>query len=326
MLKGKKPEPQEKRLKIFIYGPAGVGKTIASLQFPNAYVIDCEKGTDHYTETICKANSAVLQTLLPGEVKAEIRELIVTKHPYKTLIIDPITQVYNAIQEEWRNKYGIQAKKEGKNELEDYGMGIWGKIKKDYKAIQRMLLTIDMNVIITAHQKDVYGNNFSKLGTTFDSAKGDDYFFDLIFQIVKKGDKRMAITIKERAEIGKNKFPETFEWSYENFTKYYGKEIIEKESTPVEMADKNTVGRVKNMVNLLRLDDGIVDKWFQKAEVDAWDDMPKVTIEKCEKYLNGLLSKAQGGQDTPKTAATATEQPKLATKGGKSKSGTKGAQ
>jgi flagellar biosynthesis GTPase FlhF len=44
-LRAKKPEAVEKRLKLFMYGPAGVGKTTAAIQFPNAYIIDCEKGT-----------------------------------------------------------------------------------------------------------------------------------------------------------------------------------------------------------------------------------------------------------------------------------------
>lgn len=307
MLKGQKPESKEKRLKLFLYGDAGVGKTLASLSFPNSYILDCEKGTENYAEVINKSNSVVLQTFLPDEVKTEIRELLTTKHSYRTLIIDPITQIYNAVQDKWTRTFEKYAKPGKDADVGDFGMRFWAKVKSEFKSIQRMLLALDMNVIVTAHQKDVYGQGFQKIGTTYDSMRGDAYFFDLIFQIVKKGDKRMAITIKERADIGKQKFPEEFEWSYENFIKYYGKEIIEKEAIPVEMADKNTVGRVKNMVNLLRLDDGIVDKWMQKAAVETWDDMPKETIDKCEKYLEGLLSKVTEGSNQPKKGGKETK-------------------
>jgi hypothetical protein len=44
MLRGKKPEAINKRLKMFMYGGAGAGKTTAAIQFPNSYIIDCEKG------------------------------------------------------------------------------------------------------------------------------------------------------------------------------------------------------------------------------------------------------------------------------------------
>ncbi len=39
-LKGKKPHEIEKRLKLLLYGRAGVGKTMTAIQFPQPYVID----------------------------------------------------------------------------------------------------------------------------------------------------------------------------------------------------------------------------------------------------------------------------------------------
>lgn len=289
VLKGSKPEPKNKRLKMFLYGQAGIGKTIASLQFPNAYIIDCERGTDSYSDLINKSNSVVLQTLLPDEIKGELKELLTSKHEYRTLIIDPITQVYNAVQEKWTKIFEKHAKTTNEAEIQDFGMRYWSKVKSEFKSIQRMLLTVDMNVIVIAHQKDVYGTNFSKIGTTFDSMRGDDYFFDLIFQIIKKGDKRIALTIKERAEMDKQKFPPEFEWSYANFVKFYGKEIIEKQATPVIMADKETIDRVINMVNMIKMDESVIIKWFQKADVQDWAEMSKDQIDKCEDYLTKKL-------------------------------------
>ena len=101
MLKGTKPEKKEKRLKMFVFGQAGVGKTLAALRFPYSYIVDTEKGTDFYHETINRSNSTVLQTTNPDDVKEELKALLTTKHPYKTLIIDPVTQIYNAVQEKW---------------------------------------------------------------------------------------------------------------------------------------------------------------------------------------------------------------------------------
>ena len=51
-LKGKKPQPKDRRLKLFMYGEAGVGKTTAACQLPKPYIIDTERGTDNYADLI----------------------------------------------------------------------------------------------------------------------------------------------------------------------------------------------------------------------------------------------------------------------------------
>jgi len=285
MLKGKAPEKIEKRLKMFVFGEAGVGKTLAALQFPNSYVIDTERGTLFYDEVINKAGSVVFQTLNPDDIKEEVKQLLTTKHQYKTLIVDPITQVYNATQEKWTRIFEKYTKSEKEGEVQDFGMRYWAKVKGDFKGLQRLMLQLDMNVIVTSHQKDVYGSNFSKIGVTFDSMRGDDYLFDLVFRISKKGGERIAETIKERAEIGKNKFPPEFVWSYDNFCKFYGKNIIEKESTPVAMATIEQINTIKALVENVKVDEAEINRWFAKADVSEWDEMTSDQIQKCIDFV-----------------------------------------
>jgi len=292
MLKAKIPEIKEKRLKMFVYGPAGVGKTTATIQFPNAYVIDTEKGTDFYAETIKKAKSVVLQTLNIDDIKEELKALATEKHAYKTLIIDPVTQVYNNTQEKWTRIFEQYAKSEKEKDVQDFGMRYWAKVKGDFKGLQRLMLALDMNVIVTSHQKDVYGTGFSKIGVTFDSMKGDDYLFDLVFRVERKNDDLVAYKVKERAELGKEKFPAEFVWSYENFCKYYGKGIIEKDSTPVIMATEEQVETITKLVGIVNIDAETINKWMAKADVDNWAEMTGDQISKCidyvQKKLNGL--------------------------------------
>jgi GTPase SAR1 family protein len=285
-LKGVKPEKKEKRLKMFVYGPAGIGKTTAAIQFPNSYVVDTEKGTDFYSETINKSSSAVFQSANPDDIYAEIRELLTTKHQYKTLIIDPITHVYNATQEKWTRIFEKNSKTSKDSDIQDFGMRYWSKIKGEFKGLERLILALDMNVICTAHQKDVYGSNFSKLGVTFDSMRGDDYLFDLIFRIEKRGTDRIAICEKERADMGKQKFPAEFIWSYENFCKYYGREIIEKESVPVVLASPEQVDTIQKLISALNVDEATITKWFVKADVEKFSEMNGDTIQKCIDVLN----------------------------------------
>lgn len=291
-LKGLKPEAKEKRLKLFLYGPAGVGKTTAMISFPQAYVIDTEKGTDHYSKTLSNSKSAVFQSNNPDDIKDELRELLTTKHEYRTLILDPITNLYNAVQEKWTRIFEKQTREAGKTDqadIQDFGMRYWGRVKSEFKSIQRMILALDMNVLVSSHQKDQYSPNMQKIGVTFDSMRGEDYLYDLVFRLSIQNGKRIAITEKERAEVGLNKFPETFEWSYQNFCKFYGKEIIEKESTPVILASTEQVNRIKHLIEVVKVDQDQINGWFQKAGVDEWEEMTGEIIQKAIDFLEKKL-------------------------------------
>lgn len=289
MIKAKQPQEVKKRLKMFLYGPAGVGKTTAAIMFPQALVVDMEKGAQNYTGTIKKSNSSVLETTNPDDVKDEIRALLTEKHHFRTLIIDPITSYYGALQEKWARTFEKHASNEKQAELQDYGMRFWSRVKSEYKSMQRLLMALDTNIIITAHQKDIYGNGMQKIGVGPDSMRGDDYFFDFVFQLENVNGKRMAKTIKERAEIGKAKFPEYFEWNYQNFLKFYGADIIEKESTPVPMATPEQVEKVKKLLDVVKVSDDEITKWFDKAEVTDWDEMTEEQINKVISYLDKKL-------------------------------------
>lgn len=290
-LKAQKPEAIQKRLKLFMYGPAGIGKTTAAIQFPNAVIIDMERGAQNYTKTIAKSKSVILDTTSPDEVKAELKALLTEKHPYTTLIMDPITSLYNGVQEKWNRIFEKHATSEKQAELQDFGMRYWGRVKSEYKSIQRLLMALDMNVIITSHQKDIYGAGMQKMGVGPDSMKGDAYFFDYVFQLDLIGGKRMARTIKERAEIGENKFPETFEWSYPNFEKFYGGEVLKKAATPVVMASPEQVAEIQHLLEVVKIEPEEVSKWFTKADVDSFDEMTSDTIQKCITFVSKKISK-----------------------------------
>lgn len=293
-LRAKSPEAKSKRVKMMMFGPAGVGKTTALIGWKNSLIIDMEKGCDNYHETINKNGSVVFQTTNPDEVKEEIKSFMTEKHPYTTICIDPVTVLYGAIQEKWTRIFSKYADTEKATELQDFGFRYWAKVKSDYKAIMRMLLTCDANVILTAHQKDLYGEGMKKVGLGSDSMRGDEHIFDYVFQLTQnaKG-QRIAVTKKERSEIGKNKFPAEFEWSYPNFQIYYGKENLERESTPVPLATPEQVSQVKDLLSRVKVEDNWEADCLTKADVDEWSEM---TAEKIGKVIEFLNKKLTGGK------------------------------
>src|SRR5215217_8199353 len=173
MLRAKKPEAVTKRLKLFMFGPAGVGKTTAAIQFPNSYVIDCERGTENYEKLVNESGSAVFQTTDIQEVISEVKSLLTEKHDYRTLVIDPITTVYNDLLEKCEHQVGSE-----------FGRH-YGAANKIMKRLANLVMALDMNVVITAHAKKEYGQNLQVLGQTFDGWKQLDYWFDLVVELSK---------------------------------------------------------------------------------------------------------------------------------------------
>jgi len=43
------------------------------------------------------------------------------------------------------------------------------------------------------------------------------------------------------------------------------------------------------MGRTLALPEGTTDKWFAKAGVDAWEDMPADTLQKCIEFVKNRL-------------------------------------
>ena len=288
--RAKTPEPQNKRVKMMVFSSPGLGKTTAAINWPKSVIIDMEHGTDNYHDTIIKNGSVVLPTTNPDEVKDEIKTLLTENHTFRTVVIDPVTILYQAIQEKWTRIFSKYADTEKATELQDFGFRYWAKVKSDYKAIMRMLLACDMNVILTAHQKDVYGEGMKKVGFGSDSMKGDEHIFDYVFQLTMDGQgRRTAITKKERAEVGKAKFPAEFEWSYANFKVYYGAESLEREATPTPLASPESVAEVKRLLGIVKVEDDWETTVLTKADVDNWEELTAEKIAKCIEFLSKRL-------------------------------------
>jgi hypothetical protein len=275
MLRARKPEAVTKRLKLFMFGPAGVGKTTAAIQFPNSYIIDAERGTENYDKLITASGSSVFQTTDVNEVVQEVKSLLTEKHDFRTLVIDPITPIFNDLLDKCETQVGA-----------DFGRH-YGAANKTMKRLANLIMNLDMNVIVTAHAKAEYGQNLAKIGYTFDGWKQLDYWFDLVVELGKKGKKRMARVAKTRIET----FPDedVFEWSYDAIKKRYDASILEREAQQVTLATPDQVREIKELLHVVRLPEGLVDKWLSKAQVDTFEDMPAETINKCIDYVKNRL-------------------------------------
>lgn len=285
-LKAKKPEAVIKRLKLFMFGPAGVGKTTAAIQFPRSYIIDCEKGSENYDKLISASGSSVLHTSDMVEIVDEVKSLLTEKHDFRTLVIDPITTAYNDLIEKSERKVGSE-----------FGRH-YGEANKTMKRLANLIMALDMNVVITAHAKKEYGQNLAVLGQTFDGWKQLDYWFDLVIELSKLGKGKNAKRIGRVAKTRIESFPDgdEFEWSYQAVKDRYDGATLEREARAVDLASDAQVATVKELLETVRVPDDWADKCLSKAKVDDWADMPSETIQKCIDSLTSKLGRNRNPQ------------------------------
>jgi hypothetical protein len=286
-LRGVKPQAVEKRLKALFYGPAGVGKTTASIQFPKPYLIDTEKGAtnDQYVKQLEKVGGVIFQTSDFDELLTEVKSLLTEKHDYRTLIIDPLTTLYNDLLDKCAEKLKRESKEKDATGTE-FGRH-YGEANKKMKHLLNLLLRLDMNVIITSHAKNEYGTNLTVLGQTYDCYKKLDYLFDLVFEIQKRGKERVGIIKKSRIEA----FPDgdQFPFSYEEIAKKYGKEVLERGAVAESLATPEQIKEIKRLIELLNVPSDVTEKWLSKANADSFEEMNYDLIQKCIDSLNSKI-------------------------------------
>lgn len=269
-LKAKRPTDKNKRLKLFLFGTWGTGKTRCALRFPRSYFIDGEAGTDRYVDLFEESESDRLQTTDVDEVIDQVRCLATTEHNYLTLCIDPITTIETDLI--------LRAE-----DIHGEGFQLWRMRDRVLRRLVNLLYGLDMNVIVTAHGKIEYGDNMKKIGTTFDAWKRWPYVFDLGIELYRRGAKTYGIVRKTRMK----EFPEgdDFLFSYEAICDRYGQDIIEKKATPKVLAAPDEIVKLNRLLESIVVPDGTVERWKTKAGVEEFADMTADDIAKCIEYL-----------------------------------------
>ena len=301
----KKARSLSKKLKMFLWGPAGSSKSLTSIQFPRAVVIDMEGGTELYGDAY---DFSVIKTTSADEVMSAVDWLLANKHSYQTLVIDPITIYWDALQKKWSDIF-LRRNKGGKgHKLEFYDLQIkdWQTIKSEFNLLIRKLLTLDMNVILTAREKVKYkeGSFMVAAGETFDGEKSLPYMFDTIIRLyVNDKGKYMGLCIKDRS----NKLPkEEFECSYKVLEKYFGKEYLNRESKPIKKASQTQKEKIRIYIGQFKLTSEQVESRLSAYEAENIDDLTyenaEVIIEKFESAIasKGNEPKGKGGDSNAK--------------------------
>lgn len=216
-----------RRVKAYFYGGTGVRKTRTALSFPKPAVIDLEAGTDWYKD---EYEFVVLPCTTFDEISGAVDWLATNEHPYLTLVVDPSTVLWELLQKKWSDIYMVRKRGSKGYKFDFFEMSPldWKPIKAEMKDLIRRLHALDMHVLFTAREKDLYadGEMMRKIGITHDGEKNFPYAFDVVLRMWKdEKENTVGLCTKDRT----GKLP-TEEWkvSYDAFVSAFGKEYLER--------------------------------------------------------------------------------------------------
>lgn len=287
-LKAKSPDDVSPgKTKGMIYGASGVGKTWFTLTFPAPYYIDTEGGADlqHYQDRLKKSGGAYLGpkdgALDFNFVIEQMQALAAEKHPYKTLIVDSITKLY-------QTAIANEAEKLGEKDA-------FGASKKPAIAGMRRLVNwamkLDMNIWFVAHDSAEWGvdpktGQRTEVGRVADVWDKLQYELHLNLQVVKRGPSRIAVVKKSRL-LG---FPdlEQFPLDYDEFANRYGRDYIESATKQITFATGEQVGEILRLLSVVKVSEDEVQKVWTKASVESWNEL---STEQATSTINWLKKK-----------------------------------
>lgn len=287
-LKGRSPtETQPGKTKGMIFGQSGVGKTWFTLSFPAPYYFDTEGGADlrHYQGRLKAAGGAYLGpadgTLDFNFLIDQMQVLATESHPYKTLIVDSITKLF-------QNTVAIEQERLGDKDA-------FGASKKPATRQMRRLLNwcgkLDMNIWFVAHEVAEWG---LINGQRQEIGRGPDAWDKLIYELhltlhaQKRGNSRVAVVRKSRL-LG---FPDldSFDLDYAQFAERYGKDYIEANTTSIVLASADQVREIIRLLEVIKVSEADVEKVLTKAGAEQWSELSDAqataTIVWLKKKLN----------------------------------------
>lgn len=196
------------KVKCLVYGPPGIGKTYLALTAPGRIaVVDTEGGTGFYADRIGGRGPLnpfdVLPTKTFAQVEGAIAYLRANPGLYESLVIDPVTVLYETLQDAAQVRRQETNRRRGRGDTEDADLEQldWQRIKRSYKRLLTDIGNLPMHVFVVAREKELTeerGDKRVKIGWKPDAEKSTAYYFDTVIRLVPAGNSRQAIVEKDR--------------------------------------------------------------------------------------------------------------------------------
>jgi hypothetical protein len=206
-----KPTSLKAALKLALYGPAGSGKTFTALLLSEGLarqcgrhvaVLDTEQGTAFYSQAVPTRKTHphafdfdVLHSRSVTEALAALHTLDPAE--YGVIVVDSISHIWDAC----RNAYSGKLTKHGGIPLH-----AWSTIKKPYRELMNLLLSLPVHVIFCGRQRIDYGEDegtgeLKQVGFRLRAEGETGYEPDVLVRLEShKADRRKAAVILAHVE------------------------------------------------------------------------------------------------------------------------------
>ena len=203
----KKATLEDAKLKIMVWGESGCGKSRFALSAPAPIVVDLEGSTrlyanefDFWKAEIDKTNEKAINSAVL--TKSVVEEIIKGEYPdRKTLIIDPVTDLLDTIEDLCAKQYEQDiGKKIG--ELNQLQKTKWYAYRRECsRRILNQLKDAPVNLILIARAKTVWDSKDGKtqpVGLSYDALEIVEYLMDIVIQLEKTPSGVRAVVKKSR--------------------------------------------------------------------------------------------------------------------------------
>lgn len=273
--------------KMMLFGTPDTDKSKFACEWPNAVYMDTENGAveSQYVKTLNEKNSLYFgvedgsQNL--KEVIDQIKALIVTPGDRQSLVLDSVSKSLDTSDAEEQERMG-----DVKDPFSSYK-------KAGVRQMRRLVMLLgqlDMNVLLIAHAKDKWegqGNDRKAVGTTFDCWPKLGHEMNLQCQSQRIGAVTFMRVVRSKYEclIRGQEIP----MSYDAFAKAYGKDVMERKSEGLVLANKEQVEEILKITGILKTDQEELDGWLNKAGAEEIVDLSKEHATKLIDFLNRKL-------------------------------------
>lgn len=257
-LRAKKPVVKEERFKAVIYANRGVGKTHFCCSFPNTYFIDTEglEAHPHFVEMLINNGSDIARINELSDIIAEVKTLLSTKHDYKTLVIDSITFPFHLLANMEAER--LAKKSKDGSEGTEFGANM-AKAKRQVFELGMLLSRLDMNVLVTSHEKVKYEKGV-EIGKAADVNEKIEYALGSVINLRRQGKKVMAFIDKSRYKKLPNGDAIAFDEGYTMLRDLIGIEVFEKVSQNEALATAEQLDEVRTLIANLN----VPEEWLNK--------------------------------------------------------------
>lgn len=288
-LRAKEPIIQDARFQAVVYSNRGVGKTHFCCSFPKSYFIDTEglEKYPHFVEILKHNGSEIIRLNDISEIIKEVKELMSTKHQFKTIIIDSITFPFHFLANMEAERLSKISK--GDDDGTSFGKNL-AKAKRLTFELGMLLSRTDMNCIVTAHEKVKYEKNI-EIGKTSDVNDKLEYALGTVINLKRMGD-------RVKAYIEKSRYPQLklfemmdFDNGYHVLCDRLGRNLFERDVNPEELATLEQIIEFDRLIDILKIPPELVQKYIINARSTTKEQMNR---EIMQKTIDHLLNKVKG--------------------------------